>query len=58
MGHGIGVILSVYISIKEVAFWRDGFYPAYQSNWKSFKMLWLAGKKSGSPKYNHLKNWK
>jgi len=34
----------------KVAFWRAGFYPANQSNLKSFQKTLIGWKKAGPPK--------
>jgi len=34
----------------KVAFWRAGFYPANQSNLKSFQTTLIGWKKAGPPK--------
>jgi len=34
----------------KVAFWRAGFYPANQSNLKSFQNALIGWKKAGPPK--------
>jgi len=34
----------------KVAFWKTGFYPANQSNLKSFQKALIGWKKAGPPK--------
>jgi len=34
----------------KVTFWRAGFYPANQSNLKSFQKVLIGWKKAGPPK--------
>jgi len=40
----------VYMIKTKVAFWRAGFYPANQSNLKSFLKDLISWKKAGPPK--------
>jgi len=41
----------------KVAFWRAGFYPANQSNWKSSQKALIGWKKVGPPKKPLLLWW-